>query len=444
MENKLLPSDGKINLSNGADLYYINTNEYKKSSVDLFFVLPSDKRKTPLIRLLLSVLFRGSEKFPTLTHMNKFLDNMYDATVYQKDYSFGANHVYHISCVTLDEKYLPSDDKKIDLIGETLGLIEDVLLSPIREDDGLLSYKYFESERDFAMDTIRSMMKSPKSYAKIKTLQALCGDDPIGYSKYGSEEMLYGFTRSELTESLIYFLKYSKIIAYYVGTSDPYDIAEKLKKLIAKMGNREPIATQKAYPLVCEEYSEKEEKFTLTQGILNLGFTCDTVLGDDDYAVAMVYNEILGGSSVSKLFMNVREKKSLCYYCYSAIDCTGGIMMISSGIKPENKNDALQEIKNQVEQMSIGNVTDKEIEVAKKGLINSINQIADSPSAQIAESLKYKLLVEKDISVDERKKNIQSVCKQDVVDFARKVKLKVVFFLDSNGEEVCDEEGEDE
>ncbi len=433
MKDKILFDENeKITLSRGAHLYCLNTSEYKKSRLDIFFTLPADKYKSPLIRLMLSVLFRGSKNFPTITHMNKHLDRMYDATVYWKDYHLGANHTYRISCTTLDKKYLPQKNATLDLLGETLKVIEDVLLKPLYDSDGLLSKKFFESERDFAIDNINANLNSPKAYAALRCDQMVFGDDPAGYSLYGTEELLRGYTREELTTIREYFLKHSTVSAYYVGTESDEEIAKKLKPIFDRIGEREPMNITPKYALPAPKYSECEEEFNLTQATLNIGLTCNTTIGDSDSAAMSLYNEILGGSSTSKLFMNVRERKSLCYSCYSGINSGVGTMIIACGIKPENKDVALCEIKNQIEQMRLGNISDEEMITAKKGIINSLNQMPDTSASLVASSFKYKLLANLDISIEGRKRQITSLTKEDVVAFAQKVSVCSVFFLTSN------------
>lgn len=442
----LFEENQKITLSDGAHLYCLNTDEYKRSRLDLFFTLPADKYRSPLVRLMLSVIFRGSRNFPTLAHMNRHLDSMYDATVYWKDYHLGANHTYRISCTTLDKKYLPQKDSHLDLLGETLKVIEDVLLDPLYDSDGLLSEKFFESERDFAIDNINASLNSPKTYAALRCDSMVFGDDPAGYSLYGTEELLRGYTREELTSMREYFLKHSTVSAYYVGTQSREEIAEKLSPIFDKIGRREPIAIEPKYALPTPQYREAEEKFNLNQARLNIGLTCQTTIGDSDSAAMTLYNEILGGSSTSKLFMNVREKKSLCYSCYSGINTGVGTMIIACGIKPENKDVALSEIKGQIEEMRLGNISDEEIITAKKGIINSLNQMPDTSAALVASSFKYKLLANIDISIEERKKRILSVTKEDIIAFAQKVAVCSVFFLTSNknSDDADSEDYEDE
>ena len=262
----------------------------------------------------------------------------------------------------------------------------------------------------------------------------LFGDDPAGYSLDGTVELLRSYTREELTAIREYFLKSAKITAYYVGTHSGDQVAAKLEPLFERIGERAPVEIIPKYSLPPRQYSEAEEEFELSQGILRIGLTCSSVIGDHDSPAMSLYNEILGGSSTSKLFMNVREKKSLCYYCSSGIDNTCGIMMISCGIKPENKNQALHEIENQINEMRLGKISDDEIYVAKKGLINALRQMPDSSASLVVAGFKQRLLTGETTSISQRIKAIENVTKEDIIAFSQKVIIRSVFFLTSNGE----------
>ena len=53
---------------------------------------------------------------------------------------------------------------------------------------------------------------------------------------------------------------------------------------------------------------------------------------------------LFGGTPHSKLFLNVREKLSLCYYCSSSYDRHKGIVMVQSGVEQKNIEKAREEI----------------------------------------------------------------------------------------------------
>ena len=147
-----------------------------------------------------------------------------------------------------------------------------------------------------------------------------------------------------------------------------------------------------------------------------------------------MFNEIFGGGSVAKLFMNVREKKSLCYYCYSSLHSATGTIKVGCGIDPDKKDEALAEIAAQLDAMKAGDFTDKEIETARKTLISGFTQIADSPAS--IEAFEFRRLLAGVVeSVDSCRDAIMSVSAADIVNAAQKVVLDTVYFLNGYGEE---------
>ncbi|HCA71536.1 MAG TPA: insulinase family protein, partial [Ruminococcaceae bacterium] len=47
-------------------------------------------------------------------------------------------------------------------------------------------------------------------------------------------------------------------------------------------------------------------------------------------------NTIFGGTPNGKLFLNVREKMSLCYYCGSGYHAASGLLFVQSGVEFAN------------------------------------------------------------------------------------------------------------
>jgi predicted Zn-dependent peptidase len=116
-----------------------------------------------------------------------------------------------------------------------------------------------------------------------------------------------------------------------------------------------------------------------------MGFRTNTRYSDEDYYALMVYNGILGGGTHSKLFQNVREKASLAYYAFSRLEKTKGLMLISSGIDFDDKNKAIDIIKQQLEDIKKwGKISDYEFDSTIKSLTNSYKEAADNPSMIIS------------------------------------------------------------
>ena len=94
----------------------------------------------------------------------------------------------------------------------------------------------------------------------------------------------------------------------------------------------------------------------IAQGKLCLGFSSD-IYGDDETAASLtVMCDIFGGGPYSKLFNNVREKMSLCYYCSASPVKVKGLITVASGVEAANAEKAQAEILNQLDAMSAANL----------------------------------------------------------------------------------------
>ncbi|MBO4429533.1 MAG: insulinase family protein, partial [Clostridia bacterium] len=138
--------------------------------------------------------------------------------------------------------------------------------------------------------------------------------------------------------------------------------------------------------------------------------------------------KIFGSGTASKLFMNVREKLSLCYYCSAGANSLKGYMVVNSGILFENEKKAVDEIMFQLSEVAGGNITDEELLVAKNELINRYNSIFDSEGSISSYIFGAITDGERD-TIDEKKAKVASVTKEQVSEMAKSFKLDTYYFL---------------
>ena len=119
------------------------------------------------------------------------------------------------------------------------------------------------------------------------------------------------------------------------------------------------------------------EEMDVAQGKLCIG--CRT--GSMDAPATMLMNAMFGGAATSKLFVNVREKLSLCYYAGSVYHRLKGLVTISSGIEPDSYERAVEEILGQLEALKRGEWEDWELEGAKQSLLSGLRSMEDSAGA---------------------------------------------------------------
>ena len=64
----------------------------------------------------------------------------------------------------------------------------------------------------------------------------------------------------------------------------------------------------------------------MTQGKLSLGFFTDITANDPRYPALVLAATVFGGGATSKLFTNVREQMSLCYYASASFEKFKGVL----------------------------------------------------------------------------------------------------------------------
>ena len=427
--------------------HILNTEKFKMSRLSLNFIFDADVRMSPTLKLMMSVIMRGSKKYPELSDINRRLDELYGATVTYRATSVGGKHIFKVSCDMISNKYRIDGDDTDVLMG-VCELILNVLLDPLRDSDGMLSQKYIDNERKLAIDALKAKINDQKAYSAEQCRRAMLDGHVSAISVDGNEAILSSLTTADITESHRYFLENSAIECYYVGSDNVSPVVEMIDNAFSSVrrAERGACANEEAFLSPRDAENELYEEIEcVTQGRLNVGCTCGTVMQDEGYHAMSIFNEMFGGSSVSKLFTNVREKQSLCYYCYSSYNSANGTVMIGCGIKPQNKDLALTEIRNQLCAMQSGEFSDDELLTAKRATLSGLRQIYDSPHAVEAFIFRRSLA-----GVEESPENcaatIESITREDVIAAANNVKIDTVYFLsgksvdlDSIGEEETNE-----
>lgn len=419
----------------GLRLHQIATDRFKMSRLSFNFILPADRKRSVVTKLMLAVMMRGCRRYPSVIQINRRLDELYGATVSWRATTVGERHIFKISCEMLSNKYrLPGDLESVAC--GVCELVTDILLDPLTDENGLLSETIFESEKKLAIDAIRAKINDQRYYASEQCKNVMFEGSPAGISVDGNEEDVKAVTLKEISENIPRFLRDSVLECYYIGSDSIEDVSDLIAKRFSAIGreSRELEGKEIAFVREGSMIRQKEDSMNVTQSRLYLGYTGGVVLGDRDYYAMSLFNEIFGGSSVGKLFLNVREKKSLCYYCSSSFSSATGTVMVGCGIKKENRDQAFSEIAKQLGEMQKGRITREEIETAKRTIVSGLQQISDSPSAM--EAFRFRRYL---ASIEENPEDciakIMAVNKDEIVSMAKRIRLDTVYFLCGTGEE---------
>ena len=132
-----------------------------------------------------------------------------------------------------------------------------------------------------------------------------------------------------------------------------------------------------------ETVREVTESMDVTQGKLVIGMRTGITASDPDYPALVLLNSVYGSGVTCKLFVNVREKRSLCYYASSAVEKFKGLMIVSSGISFDQYETARDAILAELDACRRGEITPEELESARRALISAVRAGLDTRAALV-------------------------------------------------------------
>ena len=419
----------------------LRTDRFKAGQLSFATVLPITRENAVMAPLMLSVLRRGTERYPTLADVNRRLDDLYGSSLWVQCFYRGDRLILGFGMDLLDETYLP---EPINLTECVLEILDQILFHPRLDADGLLSARHVEREKELQCDEIRSLRNVPAQYAAAHARRFFYRDTPAGIPLYGTEEEVRAVTREALTA---YWLEWRKNLVpncFYIGSADPEKTSRALERVFVRAENADahPVKGLSDLPVKTDATAAEqlEEELTASQGQLVLGFrTGGVTVWHPDYAAVAVMTELLGLSPVSLLFKNVREKLSLCYSVSAGYDGFRGSLFVSCSLASRARERAEREILSQIDVIREGRFTDEEFDAAKKSIGGSYRQLEDRPASLEAFWFGRALAGVND-TPETCRRRFSAVTREEVVRAARRLSLDTVYFLRGTAsEEVPDD-----
>ena len=417
----------------GVWLTALENDKFKTGCLSISLLTQLDRETAAQNALIPYVLRRGSRYHTDMQALAAELDGLYGSYIEPVVRKIG-----EIQCVSFaDDKYLPDGsgvfEKNANLCGE-------ILLTPCTK-GGLLLPDYVESEKEKLLDSIKSRLNDKRSWALQRLIEQMCCYEPFAVSRLGTEDTAESIYYQKLTKHYRNLIMTSPVEIFYCGSLGADFVAEKLSDALSGMPRGEidyDIGTDIRMNSVEELPREFSDELSVTQGKLVMGYRLGECMDDPDIAAMYVFNAVFGGCVTSKLFMNVREKLSLCYYASSLVDLHKGLMIVSSGVDFDKFDAAKTEIEAQLEAVRRGEVDADELLAAKKSVASDLRAILDS-QYNLEGFYLANTIDGLDLSPEELAAAVECVELDAVVEIARSVVPDAVYYLRGNGEEDGDE-----
>lgn len=418
----------RYSLAEGVNLYIQPTRKFKTTVVYVYFHLPLAPETVTSNALLPMVLARASADYPTTAALSRHLDELYGASFGIDVSKRGEVHSVVFRMEVASEQHIPGESGLLQRALETLA---GIITRPALEGDGFKA-DYFRQEADNLKQTIEGLINNKTRYAMVRCNEAMCKGEPFALYRLGRVEDLPGITPQSLRQYHQQILASAPVDLFVIGDLECEPTKELVQRTLVLppaggQGRKMPQTNVRREP--GRSIQQVEDRLDVNQGVLVIGLRTGVSIRDDvDYFPLLVANGVLGGFPHSKLFQNVREKNSLAYVAYSAVETVKGAGYMYAGIEFENRNKCQEIMLQQLKDLQEGRMEDEEFETTVISLVNDVLGSADNPGA-MADLAVDQVFSGRDLSVEDRVAAYKRVTKEQVAAVARKFSLDTVYFL---------------
>lgn len=253
----------------------------------------------------------------------------------------------------------------------------------------------FQKRRRRTLDELKLKKDRPAWLARKELHRALYGEHPYALIDT-NEEAIKKITPQHLRAFHTQHFAPNNAFLVVVGKVSPEAVKSSVEKLFGKWKAREvkkapypaPTPPEKREIIVVDRPASVQSQIA----IANLAIKRN----DDQYVPLLVANQVLGGSAASRLFMDLREKRSLTYGAYSRVDETVdvGAFRASAAVRTPVTGEAVGAFLEHLERIVKEPPPQQELEAAHRYLADSFPlqiETADRVAALVADLRVYGL-----------------------------------------------------
>lgn len=412
-------------IADGVYFSYFNDSRFKTNRIDVAFIDTLDKNTASLNALIPAVLSRTNDNYRTMFDFNRKLMGNYSSFISDYARKIGDNEYFGLYAVSLDDSFAIDGES---ILIETAEILKDCIFNPYLE-NGLFPEKIIEIQKKNLMDANDNEINNKSLYTLRKGLKIAFEGEPSAVSVYGENEDIASITPEAAYKRYQEILETKNVEIMCVGPAD-FSVIEKIMRDAFNSVKRTPESFKRSLPSrLKQEPKEETEIMDVSQSKLLLVFKTES---KNRISLSMM-SDLFGGDVFSKLFMIVREKMSLCYYCHSRFVTSKKILTVECGVEKSNIEKAKAAILEQLNEIKNGNFTEEDMNKAKLSARNSFNALSDHANS-ISNWYTTNVLLGLNNTPEQEADEYSAVTKEEIIEAARSLSLDTVFVLTSDKE----------
>lgn len=285
----------------------------------------------------------------------------------------------------------------------------------------LFSAEEIEKEKGVIFEEINMIKDMPQNYIEYVLKELLWQGQPLGRTITGERETVANFNRNTFVNFKEKYYRPENMVVVVSGGQNHKNWLEKIEEVFASKENIAIAKPQAAKNAQSEPQLKIHHKKT-DQAHFALGFR-SLKQTDAKKPVLQVLNNIMGATMSSRLFIEVRERRGLCYYVSTdaAYYADAGFWGASAGVDINRIEEAVKVILEQFAKLKTELVADEELNRAKENLKGRL-YLKLEESLNVAEFLAEQELLESKLQdPDKVVEEYQKVTKEDIMELAKQI-----------------------
>ena len=416
----ILMKYNRTELSGNIGFTSVIDEKFKTANITVRFMTKLSKENASANVIGTDVLTYSTRNLPTLSKLNEELSALYGASLASFSVKKGDVQILGVTSSCILNRYAIDGE---DVEGKVLSILMDSIFNP-NADDGKFDEESFNITKRELLDRIDAEINNKRGYALSRASEIAFRGEPAEFTVYGNRETAEAVTSESAYSAYINILRTAPIEITYVAPEENPSVMEMFRKNFAEIERvPETVDFISASPVKPEVITESEE-FDVRQCKMVMTFKTDS----DNKSALKMLDTIWGETPVSKLFINVREKLSLCYYCATRTNSYKYSISVDVGVERANIEKAKAEILHQLDEIRNGNITDEEISNARLSMDNAFSSIGDTPASY--SSWYFDCLCNGEIITPQEKfQKYAEVTKEDIIDSAKALRLDSVYIM---------------
>ena len=333
-------------IADGVYFTSVTDEKFKINRISVIFITKLSEKASENA-VLPRMLSKCSEDLNTMAKLNRRLAELYSANI---SWSVRADADYQfceLSASVLDSRFALDGE---DILRETAKILIGCLFRPYFE-NGLFPAQSLEIEKQNQIDDNDAEINDKTNYSYLKAYEEAFRGEPAEVRWGGTNDRVEAITAETALNAYKRMINEMRTEVICVGESDFAGISDMFAEAFSKTDRRPEELPETKVSCTKPEVSRIEETLDIEQSKLVMFFKTS-----DRYRKKyplMVMQHLYGGTESSKLFSIVREKMSLCYYCYSRLGFAKGFVTTECGVDRKNLEAAESECLHQLDAGSV-------------------------------------------------------------------------------------------